>query len=147
MLYANPGQAGSKVTFKSQYQNYIGNEWVKPVKGQYFENSTPVTGEVFTEIPRSTAEDIELALDAAHAAKTAWGKTSVTERSTILNKIADRIEANLEMLAVAETWENGKAVRETLAADLGFVKVGHEFGPSGDRSRGKATPGHFAQGA
>lgn len=118
MLYANPGQAGSKVTFKSQYQNYIGNEWVKPVKGQYFENSTPVTGEVFTEIPRSTAEDIELALDAAHAAKTAWGKTSVTERSTILNKIADRIEANLEMLAVAETWENGKAVRETLAADL-----------------------------
>jgi aldehyde dehydrogenase len=118
MLYANPGQDGSKVTFKSQYQNYIGNEWVKPVKGQYFENSTPVTGEVFTEIPRSTAEDIERALDAAHAAKTAWGKTSVTERANILNKIADRIEANLEMLAVAETWENGKAVRETLAADL-----------------------------
>lgn len=118
MLYANPGQAGAKVTFKSQYQNYIGNEWVKPVKGRYFENSTPVTGEVFTEIPRSTAEDIELALDAAHAAKTAWGKTTVTERANILNKIADRMEAHLEMLAVAETWENGKAVRETLAADL-----------------------------
>ena len=88
------------------------------MKGQYFENVTPVTGEVFCEIARSTAEDIELALDAAHAAKETWGKTSPTERANLLNKIADRIEENKEMLAVAETWDNGKAVRETLAADV-----------------------------
>ncbi len=84
----------------------------------YFENLTPVTGQPFTEIARSTAEDIELALDAAHGAKHAWGRTSAAERANLLNKIADRIEANLEMLAVAETWENGKPIRETLAADL-----------------------------
>ncbi len=89
-----------------------------PVKGQYFENPSPVNGKVFCEIARGTAEDIELALDAAHAAAPAWGKTSVAERAIILNKIADRIEANLEMLAVGETWDNGKPVRETLAADL-----------------------------
>ena len=97
---------------------YIGGKWTAPVKGEYFDNPTPVTGKVFTEVARSTAEDIELALDAAHAAKDAWGKTSVTERSNILLKIADRMEQNLEMLAVAETWENGKAVRETLNADF-----------------------------
>jgi aldehyde dehydrogenase len=88
------------------------------VKGRYFENTTPVTGEVFCEIPQSSAEDIELALDAAHRARDAFGKTSVTERSNMLLKIADRIEANLEILAVAETWDNGKGVRETLAADI-----------------------------
>ncbi|CAM3302501.1 aldehyde dehydrogenase family protein [Brevibacillus invocatus] len=118
MIYAQPGQAGSKVTFKNRYDNYIGGKWVPPVKGEYFENVTPVTGKVFCEVARSTADDIELALDAAHEAKTAWGRTSVTERSNILLKIADRIEANLETLAVAETWDNGKPVRETLAADL-----------------------------
>lgn len=118
MIYAQPGTEGSVVTFKERYANFIGGEWVAPVKGQYFQNSTPVTGEVFCEIPRSTEEDINLALDAAHAAKDAWGRTSVTERSNILLKIADRIEQNLEMLAVAETWDNGKAVRETLAADV-----------------------------
>ncbi|WP_434356650.1 aldehyde dehydrogenase [Parasalinivibrio latis] len=118
MIYAKPGTEGAVVNFKSRYANFIGGQWVEPVKGQYFTNTTPCTGEGFTEIPRSTAEDIELALDAAHAAKDAWGSTSVTERSNILLKIADRIEANLEMLAVAETWENGKAVRETLAADI-----------------------------
>src|SRR5690606_2957197 len=93
-------------------------EWVAPVKGQYFENITPVTGAVICDIPRSSAEDIELALDAAHKAAPAWGKMSTTERSNILLKIADRIEQNVEMLAVAETWDNGKAVRETLNADL-----------------------------
>ncbi|MCR8985058.1 aldehyde dehydrogenase family protein [Brevibacillus laterosporus] len=118
MIYANPNQSGAKVEFKSRYDNYIGGKWVAPIHGEYFENVTPITGKVFCEIARSSAEDIELALDAAHAAKEAWGRTSPAERATILNKIADRIEANLEMLAVAETWENGKPVRETLAADI-----------------------------
>lgn len=118
MIYAQPGQAGSKVTFKKRYDNYIGGQWVAPVKGQYFENVTPVTGRPFCEVARSTAEDIELALDAAHAAKDEWGRTPVARRALILSQIADRMEANLELLAVAETWDNGKPVRETLAADL-----------------------------
>ncbi|KZE49307.1 aldehyde dehydrogenase [Brevibacillus parabrevis] len=118
MIYAQPGQAGSKVTFKKRYENYIGGNWVPPVKGEYFENVSPVNGKAFCEVARSTAEDIELALDAAHEAKDAWGRTSVTQRSNILLKIADRMEANLELLATAETWENGKPVRETLAADI-----------------------------
>ena len=118
MIYANPGQEGSKVTFKKRYENFINGEWQAPVGGQYFENVSPVTGEVFCEVARSQAEDIELALDAAHAAKDAWGRTSAAERANILNKIADRLEENLETLAVAETWDNGKAVRETLNADL-----------------------------
>ncbi len=118
MIYAKPGAEGSVVSIKSRYGNYINGQWVEPVKGQYFTNHTPVTGEAICEIPRSTAEDIELALDAAHAAKDAWGKTSVIERSNLLLKIADRIEENLEKLAVSETWDNGKAVRETLAADV-----------------------------
>ncbi|MBM7842359.1 MULTISPECIES: aldehyde dehydrogenase family protein [Herpetosiphon] len=118
MVYTNPNQPGSKVSFKSRYGNYINGEFVEPVKGMYFENISPVNGKPFCEVPRSTAEDIEKALDAAHAAKAAWGKTSPAERANILNKIADRMEANLEMLAVAETWENGKPVRETLAADM-----------------------------
>ena len=118
MIYAQPGTDGAVVSFKPRYENFIGGKWVAPVKGQYFTNTTPVTGEAICEIPRSTAEDIELALDAAHEAKSAWASTSVTERSNILLKIADRIEANLELLAVAETWDNGKAVRETLAADV-----------------------------
>ncbi|MCU6797675.1 aldehyde dehydrogenase family protein [Paenibacillus sp. WQ 127069] len=118
MIYEQPGHNGSKVTFKKRYENFIGGQWVAPVKGQYFDNPSPVNNRVFCEVPRSTSEDIELALDAAHAAKDAWGRTSVAERAVILNKIADRLEANLEMLAVAETWDNGKPVRETLAADL-----------------------------
>ncbi len=118
MVYTNPNQPGSKVSFKSRYGNYINGEFVEPVKGMYFENISPVNGKPFCEVPRSTAEDIEKALDAAHAAKVAWGGTSPAERANILNKIADRMEANLEMLAVAETWENGKPVRETLAADM-----------------------------
>ena len=117
-VYANPNTDGALVNFKSRYENYIGGQWVAPAKGMYFENVTPVTGRPFCEVARSTAEDIETALDAAHAAAPAWGKTSPAERAVILNKIADRIEENLEMLAVAETWDNGKAVRETLNADL-----------------------------
>jgi len=118
MLYAAPGSSDAKVNFKSRYDNYIGGEWVPPVDKEYFENISPITGKPFCEIARSKAEDIELALDAAHAAQTEWGLTSVTERANILNKIADRMEANLEKLAVAETWDNGKAIRETLAADI-----------------------------
>ncbi|KAA0876387.1 acetaldehyde dehydrogenase ExaC [Nitrincola tapanii] len=118
MIYVQPGQEGSVTSVKPRYENYIGGQWVAPVKGQYFKNISPVNGEAFCEIPRSSAEDIELALDAAHAAKDAWARTSVTQRANILLKIADRLEQNLEMMAVAETWDNGKAVRETLNADV-----------------------------
>ena len=118
MIYANPNTDGAIVHFKEQYDNFIGGKWVPPVKGEYFDNTTPITGEVFTKVARSTEEDIELALDAAHKAKDAWSKTSAAERAKILNKIADRMEENLEMIAVADTWDNGKAVRETLNADI-----------------------------
>lgn len=118
MRYINPNQPDSKVQFKAQYENFIGGQWVAPVKGEYFENLSPVDGQVFTRVPRSSAEDIELALDAAHKAKAIWNKASAAMRANILNKIADRLEENLEMLAVAETWDNGKPVRETLAADI-----------------------------
>jgi len=117
-VYAAPGQPGSPARYPSRYDNWIGGERVAPVKGQYFENVSPVNGKPFIEIARSTAEDVELALDAAHAAAPGWGKVSATERSNVLLRIADRMEQNLELLAVAETWENGKPVRETLAADI-----------------------------
>jgi len=118
MRYAHPGTEGAKVSFKSRYGNYIGGEFVAPVKGQYFENTSPVNGKLIAEFPRSTAEDIDKALDAAHAAADAWGRTSVQDRSNVLLKIADRIEQNLEVLAITETWDNGKPVRETLNADI-----------------------------
>ncbi|MET8022319.1 aldehyde dehydrogenase family protein, partial [Streptomyces decoyicus] len=118
MVYAQPGTAGSIVDFAPRYDNFIGGDWVAPVNGQYFDNPSPVNGQRFTQVARSSAADVELALDAAHAAAPKWSRTSATERANILNKIADRIEENLEKLAVAETWENGKPVRETLAADL-----------------------------
>jgi aldehyde dehydrogenase len=117
-VYAQPGQPGSVVSYAARYDNWIGGQRVPPAKGQYFENPTPVTGQTFCEVARGTAEDIELALDAAHAAAPAWGRTSITDRANLLNKIADRMEANLELLAVAETWDNGKPVRETMAADI-----------------------------
>jgi aldehyde dehydrogenase len=116
--FSAPGRVDSPVELKSRYDNFIGGHWVAPVKGEYSENLTPATGEPFTEVPSSTVEDVELALDAAHAAKDAWGEASTTERSRVLNKVADAIEEHLEMLAVAESWENGKPVRETLAADI-----------------------------
>ncbi|ABY96501.1 MULTISPECIES: acetaldehyde dehydrogenase ExaC [Pseudomonas] len=118
MRYAHPGTEGAKVSFKSRYGNYIGGEFVPPVKGQYFENTSPVNGKLIAEFPRSTAEDIDKALDAAHAAADAWGRTSVQDRSNVLLKIADRIEQNLELLAITETWDNGKPIRETLNADI-----------------------------
>ncbi len=116
--FSAPGEVGSPVELKSRYENFIGGLWVAPAEGEYSDNLTPATGEAFTKVARSTPEDVELALDAAHAAKDAWGEASTTERSKVLNKIADAIEENLELLAVAESWENGKPVRETLAADI-----------------------------
>jgi len=117
-IYPNPGTEGSNVKYRERYDNYIGGDWVAPVDGEYFDNITPVTGEVFCQVARGKEADINLALDAAHKAAPAWGKTSPAERAMVLLKIADRMEEHLEELAVAETWENGKAVRETLAADI-----------------------------
>ncbi|WP_169078071.1 acetaldehyde dehydrogenase ExaC [Microcella alkalica] len=117
-VYAAPGSPDCKVVFKSRYEHWIGGGWVAPVKGQYFEDISPVNGKAFAEVARGTAEDIEAALDAAHKAAPAWGRTSTTERAAVLNRIADVIDANLELLAVAETWDNGKPIREPLNADL-----------------------------
>lgn len=117
-VYANPGTEGAIANYRERYDNYIGGKWVAPVEGRYMDNITPVTGDVFCQVARSSAADVELALDAAHAAADSWGKTSPAERALILHRIGDRIEENLEKIAVAETWENGKAVRETLAADI-----------------------------
>jgi aldehyde dehydrogenase len=118
MIYAAPGSAEAKIKFKAQYDNFIGGKWVAPVKGAYFDVITPINGSIFTKAASSSAEDVELALDAAHAAADAWGKTSPTERSNLLLKIADRMEANLELLAYVETVDNGKPIRETLNADI-----------------------------
>ena len=114
----HPGKLSERVSFLSRYGNYIGGKWVAPASGQYFENITPITGKTFCEIPRSNAQDIERALDAAHAARESWGKTSPTQRAIILNQIAQRMEDNLDILALAETWDNGKPIRETTAADI-----------------------------
>jgi aldehyde dehydrogenase len=111
-------QLAEKLPFKNRYGNYINGDWIEPVDGQYFENTTPITGQAFCEIARSSKADVELALDAAHAAKDAWGRTSVAERALILNRMADRMEQNIELLARAETWDNGKPLRETINADV-----------------------------
>ena len=118
MIYAHPNTAGAPLQFKAQYDNFIGGQWVAPTKSMYFDVITPVTGKPYTQAARSSAEDIELALNAAHSAADRWGKTSAAERANILLKIADRIEANLEKLAYAETVDNGKPMRETLNADI-----------------------------
>ncbi|GAB3178461.1 aldehyde dehydrogenase family protein [Nesterenkonia halophila] len=117
-VYARPGTPGSLISLQSRYDNWIGGEWSPPVEGRYFENPTPVTGQVYTEVAQSTAADVDRALDAAHAAAPAWGAASAAERALVLSRIADRLEENLETLAVVETWDNGKPVRECLAADL-----------------------------
>lgn len=117
-VYAAPGTDSAKVAYKARYDNFIGGKWVAPVKGQYFDVLTPTTGAVYTQAARSTAEDIELALDAAHAAADKWGQASPTERANVLLKIADRIEQHLETIAWAETVDNGKPIRETLNADI-----------------------------
>ena len=109
---------GVKIPYKAKYDNFIGGKWVAPVKGEYFDVISPITGKPYTTTARSSAEDVELALDAANAAAEKWGKTSTTERSNILLKIADRIEANLELIATADTVDNGKPIRETMNADI-----------------------------
>src|SRR5438105_24164 len=108
----------AKAPFEKRYGNYINGKWAEPRSGEYFENFSPVNGRLLCEVARSNAQDIEDALDAAHAAKEAWGRTSVAERALILNRIADRMEENLDLLALAETWDNGKPIRETTAADV-----------------------------
>lgn len=118
MIYAAPGSKDALINFKPRYQNFIGGKWIEPQNSLYFDNISPVNGEIICQIPRSNELDIELALDAAHKAKDAWAATSVTARSNTLLKIADRLEENLTQLAIAETWDNGKAIRETLAADI-----------------------------
>ena len=116
--YDAPGASGSPVALRERYDNFIGGEWIAPTTGEYRGNVTPSTGEVFCEVAHSGAQDIELALDAAHAAKDEWGQRSPAERAAVLNDVADAIDENAEMLAVAESYENGKPVRETLAADI-----------------------------
>jgi aldehyde dehydrogenase len=116
--YKAPNTEGSLLHFKPRYENFIGGEWVPPVNGEYFDNPSPVDGKVFTKVPRSQKEDIELALDKAHQAKEKWANTPPAKRSKILLEIADRIEANKEKLALSETWDNGKPIREALAADI-----------------------------
>lgn len=117
-VFARPGAAGALMSYESRYENFIGGQWIAPAGGRYFENPTPVTGQTFCEVARSDEADVEKALDAAHAAAPAWGKTAPAERAAILNKIADRIEENKAALAVAEVWDNGKPIREALAADI-----------------------------
>ncbi|MGP5063228.1 acetaldehyde dehydrogenase ExaC [Psychrobacter celer] len=118
MLYAYPNTENSPVQFRKKYDNFINNEWVAPIDGEYFDNPSPIDGKIICQVARSKEADIEKALDAAHAAKDAWGKTSVAERANLLLKIADKMEANLEAIAIAECYENGKPVRETLMADI-----------------------------
>ncbi len=117
-VYARPGSADALMSYQSRYDNFIGGGWVAPAQGRYFENPTPVTGQAFCEVARSDEADIDKALDAAHAAAPAWGKTPPAERASILSKIADRIDAHREELALAEAWENGKPIREALGADI-----------------------------
>ena len=118
MLHKTLEEIKNKIAIRDRYDNFIGGKWVAPVKGQYFTNTSPINGQPLCEIARSTAEDIDLALDAAHKAKDAWGKTSPAARAAVLLKIADRMEENLRTLALVETLDNGKAIRETTAADI-----------------------------
>jgi aldehyde dehydrogenase len=118
MIQQALNELSQQIRIRPRYDNFIGGQWVAPVKGQYFTNPTPVTGKALCDVARSSAEDIELALDAAHKAKDAWGKTSPAERARILNKIADKMESNLKLIAMVETLDNGKPIRETMAADI-----------------------------
>jgi aldehyde dehydrogenase len=118
MRYAQPGQPGSVVHVSPRYENFIDGKWVPPAEGHYMVNLAPATAMPICEVAKSTAADVETALDAAHHAKDEWGRTSPAERARVLNEIADAIDSHREMLAVAESWENGKPVRETLAADI-----------------------------
>lgn len=121
MIYAQPGSENAIVNFKSHYDNFIGGEWVKPTGGEYFDNISPINGKPYCKVARSGEADINLALDAAHNIREKWAKTSAAERSNLLLRIADRLEQHVEELALVETWENGKPIRETLAADIPLV--------------------------
>ena len=127
------------IPIRSRYDNWINGEYAAPARGQYFSNPSPVTGQHLCDVARGTAEDIERALDAAHAAFKTWGRTSAAERANILNKIADRVEANLEALAMIETIDNGKPIRETMAADMPLV-IDH-FRFSWRSARPRCCPG------
>ncbi|GGK35660.1 aldehyde dehydrogenase family protein [Nocardia camponoti] len=118
MIYGKPGSGTGIVSYAARYDNFIGGDWLAPVEGRYFDNTSPVDGEIFCQVPRSTAADIEMAIDAAEAATEKWAATPVADRADILLKIAERLENSIEPLAVAETWDNGKPVHETLTADL-----------------------------
>ena len=118
MIYAKPGDDGAIFTFKNRYENFIGGAWVAPAEDRYFENKSPVNGQVYCEIARSSDTDLQNALDAAHAVAPTWGQTAVAERSNILLQVAQRMEDNLELLAYVDSWDNGKAIRETLNADI-----------------------------
>jgi len=118
MKYTPPGQPGSLVSVEPRYENFIGGKWLPPAMGKYRVNLSPATAKPICEVAESTPEDVELALDAAHAAKDEWGEKPGAQRAAVLNKIADAIDEHREMLAVTESWENGKPVRETLAADI-----------------------------
>lgn len=118
MLHEVIETLNARVAVRTRYDNFIGGEWVAPVDGRYFDNLSPVTGKSVCEIARSQAADVELALDAAHNAREAWGKTAPAERAKLLNQIADRMEENLQLLAAVETIDNGKPIRETTAADI-----------------------------
>jgi len=121
VIYEQPGRPGSKITFKPRYENFINGKWVAPLKGEYTDDIAPAIGKPFCQVPLSSAEDVQIAVDAAWAAKDAWGKTSVKERAAILNAIADRVEQNSDMLAVAECWDKGKAIREVVGGDIPTV--------------------------
>ncbi|WP_334147773.1 aldehyde dehydrogenase [Hyphomicrobium sp.] len=118
MIQQALNELSQQIRIRPRYDNFIGGQWVAPVKGQYFTNLTPVTGKPLCDIARSSAEDIELALDAAHKARAAWGTTAPAARAQILLKIADKMEANLKLIAMVETLDNGKPIRETTAADI-----------------------------
>ena len=118
MNVATSEKSGLKAPFQARYDNFINGAWAPPKAGRYFDNISPVIGKPVCEVARSDAADVDAALDAAHAAKDAWGRTPADARATILNRIADRMEENLDLLATAESWDNGKPIRETTAADL-----------------------------
>ena len=125
-----PGEYGYPLKLKARYDNFIGGNWVAPVDGEYYQNLTPVTGQLLCEVASSGKKDIDLALDAAHKAKDKWAQTSVQDRAAILFKIADRMEQNLELLATAETWDNGKPIRETSAADVPLLMASWKMAPA-----------------
>ena len=130
----------AKAPFERRYGNFINGKWAEPRSGRYFENFSPVNGRLLCEVARSDASDVEDALDAAHAAKEAWGRTSVAERALILNRIADRMEENLDLLALAETWDNGKPIRETTAADVPLAIDHFRYLPAPSAPRRAAFP-------